>query len=203
MAQRLTKRPSPTWGRRLRRSRRRRWRRRRSPDLLRSCQEAGDRGRLRLIEGLPRMKTYRFLLISFFCGGRQRCGDHGNCATERDGKPIAEREGEDLYRGYARWRFNANVSSSCWADCAKSAQTNADGNFRIADVSDNLVFRLLVFAKGYAPEFAAKIDPRNGATKVQIPEASAQMLSSSFKSEPIRCVRAALWTGSRTGGRRA
>ncbi len=54
---------------------------------------------------------------------------------------------------------------TCYPDCTKSARTDADGRFVIEPVDPNLMFRLLVTAKGYRPDFIKDVDPQfAGAT---------------------------------------
>ncbi len=67
---------------------------------------------------------------------------------------------------------------SCYPDCAKSAQTDAKGRFRIAGVDDKLVFNVLVAAPGYRPAYARGTDPRKGAVTVKLAKSqtSAQTL---------------------------
>jgi hypothetical protein len=47
---------------------------------------------------------------------------------------------------------------SCYPDCGKTAQSNAAGNYSLAGLSSELVFRLLVVAKGHAPKFVARVE---------------------------------------------
>lgn len=48
---------------------------------------------------------------------------------------------------------------SCYADCAKKAQTSEDGRFIIADLSPDLRFSMTVAAPGYQPRMTRRIDP--------------------------------------------
>jgi hypothetical protein len=48
---------------------------------------------------------------------------------------------------------------SCYVDCGKQSTTGADGRFQIEGLDATLVFRVLVVAKGYQPEFVAGVDP--------------------------------------------
>ena len=51
---------------------------------------------------------------------------------------------------------------ACYADCAKHAQTDAQGNFNITSLDPQLAFKILVVAKGYQPKYVSKVDPANG-----------------------------------------
>src|SRR5687767_5174170 len=57
---------------------------------------------------------------------------------------------------------------SCYADCRKRAKTDAEGKFRIEELDPSLIFRVLVVAKGYQPEFVAKVDPAEKPIKVAL-----------------------------------
>ncbi|HVV70537.1 MAG TPA: hypothetical protein VHI52_03400, partial [Verrucomicrobiae bacterium] len=57
---------------------------------------------------------------------------------------------------------------SCYADCRKSAKTDAEGAFDIESLDPQLLFRILVVAKGYKPQFVAKVDPASGPILVEL-----------------------------------
>ncbi len=57
---------------------------------------------------------------------------------------------------------------SCYADCRKRTITDSDGRFRIESLDPDLVFRVLVVAKGRQPEFASKVDPAQGPLSVSL-----------------------------------
>src|SRR6185503_8616340 len=42
---------------------------------------------------------------------------------------------------------------TCYPDCVKRARTDTQGHFVIEPVNPELMFRLLVLAKGYRPDF--------------------------------------------------
>ena len=48
---------------------------------------------------------------------------------------------------------------SCYADCRKREKSNARGDFKIDSLNPQLIFRILVVAKGYEPKFADNVDP--------------------------------------------
>ena len=47
----------------------------------------------------------------------------------------------------------------CYADCAKSATTDATGSFVIGALDPTLIFRVLVIAPGFRPAFVEHVDP--------------------------------------------
>jgi len=57
---------------------------------------------------------------------------------------------------------------SCYADCAKRAETAADGTFAIKSVDPALIFRVLVIADGFRPAFVAKVDPAQGPIRAAL-----------------------------------
>ena len=61
---------------------------------------------------------------------------------------------------------------SCYADCRKRATTDQQGKFAIEDLDPALLFRILVVAPGYRPEFVSKVDPASGALDVKLQEVS-------------------------------
>jgi peroxiredoxin len=48
---------------------------------------------------------------------------------------------------------------SCYADCRKRTRTDTEGRFKIESLDPTLLFRVLVVANGYRPEFVSKVDP--------------------------------------------
>ncbi|MEO5801947.1 MAG: M56 family metallopeptidase, partial [Verrucomicrobiota bacterium] len=61
---------------------------------------------------------------------------------------------------------------SCYADCRKSAKSGGDGSFEIASLDPQLLFRILVVAKGYKPKFVDKVDPAKGLMDVKLTPSS-------------------------------
>jgi beta-lactamase regulating signal transducer with metallopeptidase domain/uncharacterized GH25 family protein len=57
---------------------------------------------------------------------------------------------------------------SCYADCAKQAKADAKGSFKIESLDPQLIFRILVVAKGYKPKFVEKIDPAKGPVNAEL-----------------------------------
>lgn len=48
---------------------------------------------------------------------------------------------------------------SCYADCRKSAVTDAQGKFTITSLDPNLLFNVLVASSGWQPQVVSKVDP--------------------------------------------
>jgi len=51
---------------------------------------------------------------------------------------------------------------SCYPECGKTATTDKQGRFAIAQLSDRLLYRLLFVADGRVPEFRERVDPKSG-----------------------------------------
>lgn len=85
---------------------------------------------------------------------------------DTDGKPLV---------GATAYVYTAGVKTgfspycpSCYADCGKKSATDASGAFTIASLDPELVFRILVVAEGYKPEFVAKVDPAKGPIEAKL-----------------------------------
>ena len=57
---------------------------------------------------------------------------------------------------------------SCYPDCRKRTTTDRDGHFSIPALSDSLLFRVLVVARGWDPVFVAKVDPPAGPVEFRL-----------------------------------
>jgi beta-lactamase regulating signal transducer with metallopeptidase domain len=73
---------------------------------------------------------------------------------------------------------------SCYADCAKRAQTDARGSFTLKALDPQLAFQVLAVAKGFKPKYVEHVDPVKGApVKIELePVESAD-------ATPDRCLR--------------
>jgi hypothetical protein len=86
--------------------------------------------------------------------------------SDAEGKPIA-RATAFVYT--AKPRAGASVfCPSCYADCRKKAATDEAGKFTISALDPELLFRILVVAEGYRPQFAKDADPQNGPLEVKL-----------------------------------
>jgi hypothetical protein len=61
-----------------------------------------------------------------------------------------------LKKGYAI------VCPTCWIDCGKRAETDAQGKFTIADLNPDLKFRLLIIKDGFTATAKGGVDPAQG-----------------------------------------
>lgn len=75
----------------------------------------------------------------------------------------------------------SSLCPSCYADCQKKAQTDADGRFKIESLDPNLIFRLLVVASGYESQFVSKVDPVKGPLKITLKPLSEAALKSNLR----------------------
>lgn len=73
------------------------------------------------------------------------------------GQPVA---GAHVFVESARPRHGSrSVCPTCYPDCAKTARTNDKGEFTLPAMDSNLLFRLLLVAKGYEASALDKVDP--------------------------------------------
>ncbi len=111
------------------------------------------------------MKTWSFLFAFSFTVSAL-AADLVGTVHQKDGQPIP---GAWVKISTGRMRTgDSPVCPSCWMDCRKSVRADASGNFRIVNVSDQLVFRILVVADEYAPIYLSKVDPAKGPATVKL-----------------------------------
>jgi hypothetical protein len=72
----------------------------------------------------------------------------------------------------------ASTCPSCYPDCRKKAQTDAQGRFRIESLSPKLLFRLLIVANGHEAQFVTKVDPAAGPADVALKPMDEAILKS-------------------------
>jgi hypothetical protein len=78
--------------------------------------------------------------------------------ADADQKPIPQ---ATVFIYTARPRVGVGVlCPSCYVDCKKKATTADDGKFLIADLDNELLFKVLVVAEGFRPQFAENVDPK-------------------------------------------
>ena len=65
---------------------------------------------------------------------------------------------------------------SCYADCSKTATTDANGKFSISALDPELIFTVLVVAEGFKPQLKKDVNPLKGPADVKI-EAMPSSLS--------------------------
>ena len=66
---------------------------------------------------------------------------------------------------------------SCYADCRKSAKTDERGAFKIESLDPELLFRILVVAKGYKPQFVTKVDPSSKPLAVELEPVASRAIT--------------------------
>jgi hypothetical protein len=70
---------------------------------------------------------------------------------------------------------------SCYADCRKTARTDAKGQFKLESLDPSLLFRILVAAPGRQPVFLEAVDPTRQPIEVDmLAVTEAQMLPHKF-----------------------
>ena len=65
----------------------------------------------------------------------------------------------------------AVLAPSAYPDCEKSTRTGKDGRFQFQALNSDLLFQVLVAAKGQLPELVTDVDPAKGEAKVSLKEA--------------------------------
>jgi hypothetical protein len=80
--------------------------------------------------------------------------------VDSDGTPI-EHAAVLVYSAGVRKGFDL-FCPTCYVDCGKRTFTGSDGTYRIAGLSADLVFNLLIVGEGYGASFVNKVDPQKG-----------------------------------------
>jgi hypothetical protein len=80
--------------------------------------------------------------------------------TDDSGKPVKYAT-VLVYHAGVKTGYSA-FCPSCYRDCGKRAITDADGTYRIADLSNDLWFELLAVGNHFTPTLLNKVDPMNG-----------------------------------------
>lgn len=78
-----------------------------------------------------------------------------------DATPVAGAT-VSVYTAQPRVGIGSNCPS-CYPECGKTAVTDRKGRFRIAGLSDQLLYQLLFVADGRVPEFHRRVDPLAGS----------------------------------------
>jgi protocatechuate 3,4-dioxygenase beta subunit len=84
--------------------------------------------------------------------------------TDATGNAI-DRATVFVYEGHVKKGYGV-YCPTCWADCGKHATTDAEGNFTIAGLNPDLIFKLMVVKEGYTAAFIDKMDPAKGPAEV-------------------------------------
>lgn len=99
--------------------------------------------------------------------------------TEADGTPISKAT-VFVYTAGPK-EGTSSLCPSCYADCQKQAQSDADGQFKIASLDPALLFRLLVLAGGHESKFVSKVNPTNAPQKITLKPLSEAALQSPLR----------------------
>jgi uncharacterized GH25 family protein len=83
-----------------------------------------------------------------------------------DGKPVA---GSTVMIFSAGPRIGtSSFCPTCYPDCRKKSETDANGEFKIEQLDPTLLFRLLVVNKDYKPQFVPRTDPLAAAAAIKV-----------------------------------
>lgn len=133
-------------------------------------------------EGLPHSKTLaRLLAVLALCVGlplpaQVARPDLVGRVVHADDSPVTN---ATVFIYTAGPKVGTGVTCpSCYPDCAKRANTDAGGAFKIPSLDPALLFRLLVVAPGYESQFAPKTDPAQGGKTLTLAPLSAEKLKS-------------------------
>ena len=126
------------------------------------------------------MKSIILLGLTILSLGAAR-PDLGGRVSGADGQPIA---GATAYVYTAGVKVGtSSFCPSCYADCGKTAVSDASGEFKILSLDPELRFRILLIAEGYKPAFAENIDPVAGN------RADARLEPMPTKLDPARTLK--------------
>ena len=125
-----------------------------------------------------------YLLIALALPAAERVTATGTVIDEATNQPVPNatvmvysagvKKGYDLF------------CPTCYVDCGKRATTNETGAFTIANLSGDLVFKLLVIHEGHSSSFINKVDPAIGPTP------PAKLKSRTAPADPAQSVRGRL-----------
>lgn len=132
------------------------------------------------------MKSATFLLaglvlvlgITMLTAAEDR-SDLTGTITETNGAPIGKAS-VFIYTAGPK-QGTSSLCPSCYADCQKTAQTDAAGHFKIESLDSSLLFRLLIVAAGHESKFVSKVDPLKGEQNVTLKPLSEQALKSNLR----------------------
>jgi hypothetical protein len=69
----------------------------------------------------------------------------------------------------------------CYADCAKKAQTDADGHFTIKSLDPTLIFHVMIVAAGHESKIVSKVDPAKDQPSITVVPLSPEDLNSPLR----------------------
>jgi hypothetical protein len=131
------------------------------------------------------MKAIRIIisLIGLTVAAHAARPDLTGTVTSSDGAPLSKAM-VFIYTAGPK-QGTSSFCPSCYADCAKKAQTDAQGRFEIPSLDPTLLFRILTVAGGYESQFVPHIDPANGAIKVTLKPLSAEAMKSPWRVKGV------------------
>ena len=100
--------------------------------------------------------------LAFCAGGEAQAAGPKLTGTvlDEDGKPLS---GASVFIYTAGPKEGVGIlCPSCYADCRKQAKSDGQGEFAIEDMDPNLLFKVLVVARGFRPEFVSNVAPADG-----------------------------------------
>jgi len=125
-----------------------------------------------------------YLLIAFALPAADRVTATGTVVDESTNQPVPNATvmvyAAGVKKGYDQF------CPTCYVDCGKHATTNESGAFSIANLSGDLVFKLLVIHEGHSANFINKVDPASG------PVPPAKLKQRTSPNNPLQLVRGRL-----------
>ncbi len=116
--------------------------------------------------GLPLLAA---LAAAFSAGASAEADTRANLTGMVIGSNGAPVPGATVFIDTAGPRTGTSVvCPGCYPDCQRHATTGTDGRFTIEPVSPSLLFRILVAARHYRPQFRGKIDPLLGPVTIRL-----------------------------------
>jgi hypothetical protein len=102
------------------------------------------------------------LLVLFATGNASLAATATGTVRDPYGMPVAGATvlvySAGVRKGYSTF------CPTCYVDCGKRATTDADGNFSIAGLDDELLFDLIVLQEGHTPTWIKRLDTQTGAS---------------------------------------
>jgi uncharacterized GH25 family protein len=125
-----------------------------------------------------------FLVFTLALPAADRVTATGSVIDEATNQPISNATvmvySAGVKKGYDQF------CPTCYVDCGKRATTDEKGAFTIANLSGDLLFRLLVVHEGHSANFISKVDPAAG------PSAPAKLRPRTSPADPSQIVRGRL-----------
>jgi len=104
--------------------------------------------------------------ITLFVAASTFAADLRGTILNRQGEPIPNAL---VFIYTAKQRTGpSTLCPSCYRECGLRARTDDEGNFRIPGVSIELLYRLVVLAKGYRPDYITNADPIGPSAEIKL-----------------------------------